>query len=51
MPLGAGRFLTLRARLSGLESGFGFRSALLFLTNRRDLGLFLTEVLHQRNIT
>ena len=51
MPLGARGFLTLQARLSGLESGFGFRSALLFLTNRRDLGLFLTEVLHQRNIT
>ena len=50
MPLGARSFLTLQARLSGLESGFGFRSALLFLTNRRDLGFLLAEVLHQRNI-
>ena len=50
MPLGAGRFLTLQARLSGLESRFGFRSALLFLANRRDLGFLLTEVLHQWNI-
>ena len=50
MPLGAGRFLTLQARLSRLESRLGFRSALLFQTNRRDLGFLLAEVLHQRNI-
>jgi hypothetical protein len=44
-------FVPLQASLAGLKAGFGLRRALFFLTDSRNLGLFLTEILYQRNIT
>ena len=50
MPLEARGLIALQTRLACFKTGFGFRRTLLFQTNLRDLGLLLTEVLHQRNI-
>ena len=44
-------FVPLQTSLAGLKAGFGLRRALFFLTDSRNLGLFLTEILYQRNIT
>ena len=44
-------FIPLQASLAGLKAGFGLRRALFFLTKSRNLSLFLTEILYQRNIT
>ena len=43
-------FFTLKSRLSGFKTCFGFRGAFFFLANSINLGLFLAEILHQRNI-
>ena len=44
-------FVPFQASLAGLKAGFGLRCTLFFLTDSRNLGLFLTEILYQRNIT
>ncbi|MNP44625.1 hypothetical protein D3C76_1384970 [compost metagenome] len=43
------QFLTLKTGLTGFKAGFSFGSAFFFHRNSVNIGLFLTEVLHQRN--
>ena len=43
-------FFTFKSRLSSFKPRFGFRGAFFFLANSVNLGLFLAEILHQRNV-
>ncbi len=43
-------FFTFKARLSGFKPCFRFSGSFFFLANGVNLGFFLAEILHQRNI-
>ena len=50
MTLLTGQFFTLQTSLAGFKAGFRFGSAFFFHRDGINLGLLLTEVLHQRNV-